>query len=235
MGTGVRDQGAQALRLLTDALRHRGREEGRRAWQSLLLRPQEEVMAAFRVRWAETNEDERLLLLSGLATWGAPTACAFLAEVAVSPNPRLRREVARAIGRAQVRGTQGILVPLLDDTDLEVRAAAVWALGRSGAREAIPALIAATADEDTDVVAAAASALVALEARVPAPTVERLIRRGRRDVAVYGLNLVRFADPREVVTLRRAVEGRLRHPDSRVRSAAREALMWVSLVEKQHA
>ncbi|MEI2689977.1 MAG: HEAT repeat domain-containing protein [Anaerolineae bacterium] len=72
-------------------------------------------------------------------------------------------EAVRASGELEIEEAVPALLRLLDDEDIEIRDAAVWALGRIGGREAWRALKACCASDDEDLVDAAENALAELE------------------------------------------------------------------------
>jgi HEAT repeat protein len=67
------------------------------------------------------------------------------------PAPSLRREAARACGELELQASTAELVDLLEDSDAEVRAAAIWALGQVGGKLAYQGLtVVARRKEDPD-------------------------------------------------------------------------------------
>lgn len=72
-------------------------------------------------------------------------------------------EAARASGELQIEEALPDLLRLLDDPDIEIRDAAVWALGQIGGREAKRALKACCASGDEDLREAAEEALAELD------------------------------------------------------------------------
>jgi HEAT repeat protein len=72
-------------------------------------------------------------------------------------------EAARASGELEIEEALPDLLRLLDDEDVEIRDAAVWALGRIGGREAKRALKACCASDDEDLREAAEEALAELD------------------------------------------------------------------------
>lgn len=82
-----------------------------------------------------------LLELAALG-WGAEP----LGRVLKAQSPGLRAAAACVLGErggAELKAVVSRLVPLLEDTDDQVRAAAAWALGESGDPAALPPLLAA--------------------------------------------------------------------------------------------
>ncbi len=72
-------------------------------------------------------------------------------------------EAARASGELQIEEALPDLLRLLNDPDIEIRDAAVWALGQIGGREAKRALKACCASDDEDLREAAEEALAELD------------------------------------------------------------------------
>lgn len=72
-------------------------------------------------------------------------------------------EAVRASGELEIEEAVPDLLRLLDDEDIEIRDAAVWALGRVGGREAWRALKACCNSADEDLAEAAENALAELE------------------------------------------------------------------------
>jgi HEAT repeats/HEAT-like repeat len=86
-----------------------------------------------------------------------------LIKVLSNPDPAVRRRtIIRLAAAAPGNEAAGLaLLPLLKDSDAEIRYVAAWALGKVGAprREVIPALLASLRDSDAWVRATAAGAL----------------------------------------------------------------------------
>jgi len=76
-----------------------------------------------------------------------------------SKEPAMRYEAAHAVGELGERANVPALIPLLDDADLEVQLAAIWALGQLGGRVAQQALQLRAEDDDPAIVEAVDDAL----------------------------------------------------------------------------
>jgi HEAT repeat protein len=57
-----------------------------------------------------------------------------------NPSPALRREAARACGELELKPASADLIDLLEDSDSDVRRAAIWSLGQVGGKPAYQAL-----------------------------------------------------------------------------------------------
>ncbi len=89
---------------------------------------------------------------------------AFITAMA-DPEPSVRRQAARALGRVRdERAREALAGTLTSDSDAEVREAAAWALGRARSQQAAAALAMALDDEAADVRQQAAWALGASRA-----------------------------------------------------------------------
>ena len=76
-----------------------------------------------------------------------------------SANPAMRYEAARAAGEMTLEDALPFLVRMVDDTDTEVRLAAVWALGQIGGKPAAEALASALKSNEPALKEAAREAL----------------------------------------------------------------------------
>jgi len=76
-----------------------------------------------------------------------------------SDNPAMRYEAARAAGEMTLEDALSLLVRMVDDTDTEVRLAAVWALGQIGGKPAAEALARALKSKEPALQEAAREAL----------------------------------------------------------------------------
>src|SRR6266516_4150354 len=65
-----------------------------------------------------------------------------------SDVPAMRYEAARAAGEMTLEDALPMLARMIDDSDLEVRLASVWALGQIGGKPAAEALLGALKSED---------------------------------------------------------------------------------------
>ncbi len=87
---------------------------------------------------------------------------AVLSELS-NPKPAMRYEAARACGELEMPDAVEPLIELVDNMDIEVSCAAIWALGQIGGEEAREALKVCCESEDTSVAEAAEEALLVLE------------------------------------------------------------------------
>ncbi len=76
-----------------------------------------------------------------------------------SDDPAIRYEAARAAGEMTLEDALSLLVRMVDDTDTEVRLAAVWALGQIGGKPAAEALARALKSKEPALQEAAREAL----------------------------------------------------------------------------
>jgi HEAT repeat protein len=142
-------------RILTELLTtiHMGEESvevRRRAVESVGYACIPEALEALEL--AYYDEDERMRLS---AVVGMGRSCdkrwkdIVVAELA-NPSPAMRYEAALASGGLALREAVPALSQLLDDSDLEIRDAAIWSLGQIGGPRAREALLAAYPDADED-------------------------------------------------------------------------------------
>jgi len=69
----------------------------------------------------------------------------------IHPHPGVRAEAASAAGELEIRTAKSMLLELLEDSDLDVRMAAIWSLsqvGGTGVRKALEKLLESTDDDE---------------------------------------------------------------------------------------
>ncbi|OGO63629.1 MAG: hypothetical protein A2030_03235 [Chloroflexi bacterium RBG_19FT_COMBO_50_10] len=69
----------------------------------------------------------------------------------IHPHPGVRAEAASAAGELEIRTAKPMLLELLEDSDLDVRMAAIWSLsqvGSTGVRKALEKLLESTDDDE---------------------------------------------------------------------------------------
>lgn len=185
----VRDLGAEALPMLQATLRdeHAEAETLKGALKACgLLGP---TAAPIVADVAEVLPEPGLTAEAAVAlSYMGPEAFAPLRAALSNPDPIVRRESLRSIGKLKERAaleTRLVLPLLVDrmkDPDEGVRAVAATYLGiiHEGATEAIPALIAGLNDPDVEVRQASAAALASFEPEEAAPALPAL-RKAARD------------------------------------------------------
>lgn len=126
-------------------------EVRRRAVESVSYACTPEVNQALETAYYEDDENMQLSAVLGMGRscdhrWQA----IVLAELE-SRSPAMRYEAALASGELALRPAVPVLAVLLDDSDLQVRDATIWALGQIGGQQAKDLLLSAydVADEDT--------------------------------------------------------------------------------------
>jgi HEAT repeat protein len=147
------------MRILTELLtRFHFPEESievrRRAVESAAYACTPEVVEA--VEEAYMDEDERMRLS---AIVGMGRSCDrrwrdIILEELQNRDPAMRYEAALAAGGLMLKGAVPLLSGLLDDADVQVRDASIWALGQIGGAQARQVLLSAYegADEDTQAI-----------------------------------------------------------------------------------
>lgn len=165
-----------------------------------LLEPRLEELAA-RVR--DGNDEVRAAAAEELARIGAP-ARATLEALAAAPGLEVRAQTARALGLAQLPGTNPLLRSLLHDASWAVRARAAEALGRMKDPADLPDLVTAVADPEWRVRIAAAAALAGLGNPAGAAALERLAADPDPDLHFAAVEaLARVPGPAAAAVLRR--------------------------------
>ena len=95
----------------------------------------------------------------GLEAIGGSSSAGAIIEIVDDPDPRVRADAVRALGRLRVGKAFRLVLARLDDPAPPVRAAAVGALADLGSRQAVKPVAEMTPDPDPGVRAAAAYAL----------------------------------------------------------------------------
>jgi HEAT repeat protein len=111
-------------------------EVRRRALESLAYSG--ESVVARLIKSAYQDADERMRV-SAVFSMGRSNDERWAAEVMQelhSANPAMRYEAARACGELSLGEAVPILIELVEDVDIEVQEAAIWALGQIGGEEA---------------------------------------------------------------------------------------------------
>ncbi len=138
-------------------------EVRRRALESLAYSGEDVVVGL--IRAAYQHPDERMRI-SAVFAMGRSADDRWAAEVMRelhNPNPAMRYEAARACGELALEDAVPELISLVDDVDVEVQEAAIWALGQIGGDEARRVLNACRRSDNEAIRSAAQDALRELE------------------------------------------------------------------------
>lgn len=126
-------------------------EVRRRAIESASYACTPDIMDALETAYDDADEKMRLSAVVGMGrSCDRRWTDIILAEVS-NPSAAMRYEAALACGGLSLRQAVPSLTELLDDSDQQVRDAAIWALGQIGGGQAKQALLAAyeNADDET--------------------------------------------------------------------------------------
>jgi HEAT repeat protein len=138
-------------------------EVRRRAVESVSYFGGEEIRRVISGAYADDAEEMWVSALLGMGrSLDGYWTDALMIELS-NPSPAMRYEAARACGELESPEAMVALIELLNDVDIEVQCAAMWALGQIGGDDARDALRAYCESEDTSVAEAATEALSVLE------------------------------------------------------------------------
>jgi HEAT repeat protein len=122
----------------------------RRAVEAVSYACTPETSEAITLAYYDDDEEMRLSAVVGMGRSCDARWREILLEELESSSPAMRYEAAWACGELMLRQAVPGLSQLLDDPDLEVRNAAIWALGQVGGEQAKCILLAAYEDADED-------------------------------------------------------------------------------------
>jgi hypothetical protein len=175
-------ESAIAMRVLTELLTHyhsgsETTEVRRRAIESASYACIPEVTDALEV--AYYDEDERMRVS---AVFGMGRSCdrrwrSIVLKELESTSVEMRYEAARASGELGLRQAVPLLGRMMDDADLQIQEASIWALGQIGGPEAKRILDNAYENADEELAAALDDALA-----------EHALQEGELDLALYELD-----------------------------------------------
>ncbi|MBU0703147.1 MAG: HEAT repeat domain-containing protein [Chloroflexi bacterium] len=135
----------------------------RRALESLASAGNEVVAELIREAYAAPDEKVRVSAVFAMGRSADTCWASQVQQELFSPSPELRYEAARACGELQLGEVVPELEELIDDSDLEVQEAALWALGQIGGSRAREVLEYYCDAEDEATRVAAEAALDELE------------------------------------------------------------------------
>ncbi len=123
----------------------------RNALESLGYSSREEVSPAIEQAYTSGDPEWLISALSAMGRSADPKWNSRVVEMLEHQRPLVRAEAASAAGELEIKSAVPSLLKILDDSDLDVRMAAIWALsqlGGKGVRKALEKMLDATDDED---------------------------------------------------------------------------------------
>lgn len=138
-------------------------EVRRRALESLAYSGEEIVVELLRAAYQHPDERMRVSAVFAMGRSADDRWAAEVMRELHNPSPQMRYEAARACGELQLEDAVPALMELLEDVDVEVQEAAIWALGQIGGDEARQALNACCRSDNEALRSAARDALRELE------------------------------------------------------------------------
>jgi HEAT repeat protein len=134
-------------------------EVRRRALESVAYACSQEVLAAIEMAYYDDDDQMRLSAIVGMGRSCDQRWRDIILEELENTSPAMRYEAALASGELRLRQAVPILARLLEDADLQVRHASIWALGQIGGTQAKELLLADYDLADADTRAALEDAL----------------------------------------------------------------------------
>ncbi|MEA3337799.1 MAG: HEAT repeat domain-containing protein [Chloroflexota bacterium] len=120
----------------------------RRILESLAYSSHERIRDLILSSYDDEDDDMRTSALFAMGRSADPTWQAFVLAELASTDDAIRFEAARASGELELAEAIPYLLDMLDEEDVEIRDAALWALGRIGGKAALRALRACAESED---------------------------------------------------------------------------------------
>lgn len=111
-------------------------EVRRRALESLAYSGEEKVATLIDEAYRHPDEESRLSAIFAMGRSADERWATFVLEELLNPNPAMRYEAARACGKLALEEAVPPLIDHVDDVDIQVQEAAIWALGQIGGEEA---------------------------------------------------------------------------------------------------
>jgi HEAT repeat protein len=123
----------------------------RRALEALGFSSRQEVPGLIEDAYASPNTDWLITALFAMGRSANPRWNPQVLKMLTHTQPLVRAEAASSAGELEIKAAIPKLLKLLEDTDLDVRMASIWALsqvGGNGVRKALEDLLETTEDED---------------------------------------------------------------------------------------
>jgi HEAT repeat protein len=123
----------------------------RRALEALGFSSREEVPGLIKQAYASTDTDWLITALFAMGRSANSRWNPQVLKMLTHPHPLVRAEAASSAGELEISAAVPMLLDMLDDSDVDVRMASVWALsqvGGNGVRQALENLLEITEDED---------------------------------------------------------------------------------------
>jgi hypothetical protein len=123
----------------------------RRALEALGFSSREEVPGLIEKAYASTDTDWLITALFAMGRSANSRWKPQVLKMLTHSHPLVRAEAASSAGELEISAAVPMLLELLDDSDVDVRMASVWALsqvGGNGVRQALENLLEITEDED---------------------------------------------------------------------------------------
>jgi HEAT repeat protein len=131
----------------------------RRALESIAYAYSQEVLAALEMAYYDDDDQMRLSAIVGMGRSCDQRWRDIILEELENTTPAIRYEAALASGELRLQQAVPALARLLEDADLQVRHASIWALGQIGGTQAKELLLADYDLADADTRAALEDAL----------------------------------------------------------------------------
>jgi HEAT repeat protein len=138
-------------------------EVRRRALESLAYSGLPEIHSLIRMAYEDDDDALRVSAVFAMGRSADPRWRPLVLAELSSTDAAMRFEAARASGELEMSEAVSQLIDLVDEADVEIRNAAIWALGRIGGHEARRVLRACCASTDESLADAAQEALDELE------------------------------------------------------------------------
>jgi HEAT repeat protein len=107
-----------------------------RALESLAYSGEEEVADLIDNAYRNPDESSRISAVFAMGRSADERWATFVIEELLNPNPAMRYEAARACGKLALEEAVPPLIEHVDDVDIQVQEAAIWALGQIGGEDA---------------------------------------------------------------------------------------------------
>ncbi len=124
-------------------------EVQRRILESLSYASDEVVPGLIEAAYRHADERMRVSAVFAMGRNGDDRWGPDVMRELVSPNPEMRYEAARACGEIEFKDAVESLIELVEDVDVQVQRASLWALSQIGGDEARQALLACSHSNDT--------------------------------------------------------------------------------------
>ncbi len=123
----------------------------RRALEAMGFSSRKEVVKLIEQTYASPDVDWLVTALVAMGRSANPRWNPQVLKMLTHKRPAVRAEAASAAGELEIKAAVPTLLELLEDVDLDVRMASIWALsqvGGEGVRSALESLLEATEDDD---------------------------------------------------------------------------------------